>query len=90
MLGELLGDEASDHVIRFYETSVPALCRANWSASPASQSYARGTRAIGAGKIKVLAKQIARFLLAALEMKVHVSDATSGITNRRGCNESSE
>ena len=90
VLGELLGDEASDNVIRFYETSVLALCRGDWSASPASKSHAQGTRTIGAGKIKVLAEQITRFLLAAIEKKVHVNDATSGIMNRRGCSESSE
>ena len=90
VLGELLGDEASGPVIRFYETIVLALCRGDWSASPAPKSHARGKRTIGAGKIKVLARQIVQFLLAGIAMKVHARDATSGIMNRRVCNESSE
>jgi len=84
VLGELLGDEASAPVIRFYETSVLALCRGDWSASRVPKSHTQGKRAIGAGKIEVLAKQITRFLLAGIVMKVHVGDTTSEIVNRRG------
>jgi len=45
---------------------------------------------VGARKIKVLARQIVQFLLAGIAMKVHAKDATSGIMNRRVCNEFSE
>ncbi|HUT89723.1 MAG TPA: CerR family C-terminal domain-containing protein [Thermoguttaceae bacterium] len=90
VLGELLGDDASDNVIRFCETSVPALCRGDWSASPAPKSYAQGKGTIGTRQIKVLAGRIARFLLAGIEMKVHARDATLRIMNRRSCRELSE
>jgi hypothetical protein len=62
VLGELLGDEASVSVIRFYETSVLALCRGDWSAPRVPKSCAQEKRAIGAGKIEVLANQITQFL----------------------------
>ncbi len=42
VLSELLGDEASGPVIRFYETSVLALCRGDWSAPPVPKSGAQG------------------------------------------------
>ena len=83
VLRELLGAQASDNVIWFYETSVLALCRANWSASPSSKA----TRTIGAKKINVLAKQIVRFVFAGIEANVHAKDATSEIINGRSGNE---
>ncbi|MHC4176644.1 MAG: TetR/AcrR family transcriptional regulator [Planctomycetota bacterium] len=86
VLGELLGDEASENVIRFYETSVLALCRANWSASPSSKSYAQATHTIGTKKINVLAKQIVRFVLAGIEMNVHARDTTSELISGRSGN----
>ncbi len=79
VLGDLLGGEASAPVIRFYETSVLALCHGDWSASPAPKSDSQGKRAIGARKIKVLARQIARFVLAGIEMRVHLKDETQRI-----------
>jgi AcrR family transcriptional regulator len=79
VLGELLGDEASGPVIRFYETSVLALCRGDWSASRVPKSHAQGKRTIRAGKIEVLARQITQFLLAGIAMKVHERETTSEI-----------
>ena len=87
VLGELLGEEASVSAIRFYETSVLALCRGDWPASPVPKSGAQGERTIGVRKINLLAKQIARFLLAGIEMKVHSNDTNSVVMNRRGSNE---
>ncbi len=90
VLRELLGDEASANVVRFYETSVLALCRANWSASPVSKPHAQATRTVGAKKIKVLAEQIVRFVLAGIETKAHVRDTTPQTINGRSSNECSQ
>ena len=90
VLGELLGDEASRPVIRFYETIVLALCRGDWSASPASKSDAQGKRTLGARKTKAIARQITQFLLAGIAMNVHENETILEIMNRRGCNEFSE
>jgi len=77
VLGELLGDEASASVIRFYETSVLALCRGDWSAPRVPKSHAQEKRVIGARKIEVLANQITQFLLAGIAVKVHETQTTS-------------
>jgi hypothetical protein len=77
VLGELLGEESSGPVIQFYETSVLALCRGDWSAPRVPKSCAQEKRAIGAGKIEVLANQITQFLLAGIAMKVHERQTTS-------------
>lgn len=71
VLGELLGDEASGPVIRFYETSALALCRGDWTAPRVPKSHAQEKGAIRAGKIEVLANQITQFLLAGIAVKVH-------------------
>ncbi len=70
-LRELLGDKVCRSAMRFYETSVLALCRGGWSASALPGSDSPGRRLMGARKINMLAKQITRFLLAGIETKVH-------------------
>jgi AcrR family transcriptional regulator len=76
VLGELLGDEASATAIRFYETSVLALCRGDWSAPRVPKTRVQENRAIGAGKIRVLANQITQMLLAGIAVKVHKRKTT--------------
>lgn len=74
VLSELLGDDASGPVIRFYETSVLGLCRGGWSTPTASKAGATRSSAISARRLKVLARQIARFMLAGIEKEVHERD----------------
>ncbi len=71
VLRELLGDGASRSAIRFYETSMLALCRGGWSASALPGSDNPERRLMGARRINTLAKRITRFLLAGIETKVH-------------------
>ena len=77
VLSELLDKEASASVIRFYESCVLALCRGDWSASPGPKLLARRKRPFGAGKVRKLARQIAQFVLAGIELRVHATDKTS-------------
>ncbi len=79
VLRELLGEEPTGRAIRFYETSVLALCRGSWSTSPGSEA---GNRVIGTRKINVLARQITQFVVAGVEMGVHTGELTVAINGR--------
>ncbi len=77
VLTELLGDEASRSAIEFYERSVLALARADWSRStiPATEGWQEAPP-IGAAKLNTLAQQITRFVLAGIKTKVHETSGT--------------
>jgi len=68
VLAELLGDDGSRAAIRFYETSVLALCRGGWSASGMPGAGGPEMRRIGPRKINALARQLTQFMLAGIDV----------------------
>lgn len=74
VLEELLGRGALSSVIRFYETSVLALCRGPW-ATPSPFAVVPSERhRIDSEEIDVLARQVTHFLLAGIELRVHLAE----------------